>query len=97
MDEEWAARVIELEAQGQQVPRGADPEQITPLGYTPEVAYLSLIADRQIAIRDAIYQSSGNDAPPSQPLPTPKTALDRARESNAHSELMAIDRQLRGG
>jgi hypothetical protein len=96
MDEEWAQRVIELEEQGQQVAPAADPAQMTPLGYTPEVSYLSLIADRLIAVRDAVIGSNGGDPPPQQPLPRPSTALDRARESSSRNQLLELDQFIRG-
>jgi hypothetical protein len=97
MDEVWAARILELEEKGQAVAAAADPTQLTPLGYSPEVSYLSLIADRLVGVRDAVIAGAGNDPPPGQPLPRPVTALDRLREAASRTELLSIDQFIRGG
>jgi hypothetical protein len=99
MDEAWAQRVLELEKAGQEVAPAADPNQMTPLGYTPELAYLAIIADRLEAVRNVIIAVNTEDGnmPPVTPLPRPTTTLDRLREQSVIDELLDIDRQIRGG
>jgi hypothetical protein len=88
--------VLELEEAGGEVADAANPDLMSPLGYSPEVSYLSLIADRLIAVRDAVIGSNGSDPPPFTPLPRPTTALDRLREDTLRSGLLELDRVIRG-
>lgn len=77
---------------------GADPDQVSPLHYSPEIAYLALIADRVLAVRSAVFAAQGDGS--EQPIPTlprPKTALERVRERHAIDELLEIERQIFGG
>lgn len=97
MDEEWARRIVDAELQGQDVAPAADPEQLGPLGYTPQLSYLALIADRLDLLRNTLVAvNSEGGEPPFQPLPRPTTAIARERDRRARDELLEIDRLLRG-
>lgn len=98
MDEQWAERMLQLEAAGEEVAPAADPDQLTPLGYTPEIGYLALIADRVELVRNTLIAVNSEDGGPMfTPLPRPSTVLDRIREQRSIDELLDIDRQIRGG
>jgi hypothetical protein len=98
MDEDWAAIVLDRQEAGEEVATAADPDHVSPLHYTPEVAYLSLIADRVLAVRSAIFAAqSDSGEPPIPTLPRPKTALDTVRERRMITELLAIEREIFGG
>jgi hypothetical protein len=59
---------------------------------------LSLIADRILAVRSAVFAAQSGSA--EQTIPTltrPTTALDRARERRAIRELLEIEQQMLGG
>lgn len=99
MDESWAIKILDAEEAGQAVADAADPElTVSPLGYTPELGYLSLIADRVALVRNAVFaaNSEGGAEPHFQPLPRPVTAIERERERRTRIELLDIDRLLRG-
>jgi hypothetical protein len=99
MDEDWARRVVDMEQRGELVPPAADPENISPLGYSPEIGYLALIADRVELVRNTLIavNSDGGNGPMFKPLPRPTTALDRERERRILDELLEIDAYIRGG
>lgn len=99
MDEDWAQHVLDAETAGEQVAPSADPNALTPLGYTPQLGYLSIIADRLLAVRNAVIAGiEGADSPPPfEPLPRPVTTLDLLREQRIRQELMDLDAFILGG
>lgn len=99
MDEEWAEMILSASDAGEDVAPAADPDQISPLHYTPEIGYLALIADRLLAVRSAIFaaQSENGHEQPIEHLPRPKTAMDRARERRVIGELLEIEQHIFGG
>lgn len=98
MDRQWAEAILDAAEAGEEIAPAADPDQITPLHYTPEIGYLALIADRLLAVRSAIFaaQSEGQEQPIDR-LPRPKTAVDQLRERRVIDELLEIERQIFGG
>jgi hypothetical protein len=98
MDEDWAKQILEREIAGEEVASAANPDEISPLGYTPEIAYLALIADRVDLVNNTLIAvNSDGGAPMFSPLPRPTTLLDRMREQRTIDELLELDRQIRGG
>lgn len=83
---------------GEEVAPAADPNQVSHLHYTPEIAYLALIADRVLAVRSAVFaaQNEGREQPLPL-LPKPKSAIERVRERRVVDELLEIERQIFGG
>jgi hypothetical protein len=97
-DEDWAEAILAQMEAGEDIAPAADPNQITQLNYTPEVGFLSVIADRLLLLRSAVYAAAGGgQEEPINLLPRPKSALETAREQRVIDELLDIERQIFGG
>lgn len=100
MDEEWARYICDMEDLGEQAPPGSEsgPEMMSPIGYSPVVSRLNLIADRVAAVRTAVQAgySPKHEEPKFTPMPVPETAVDRERERRARSLLNDVDALFRG-
>lgn len=98
MDEDWANHFLDQVEAGEEVIPQADPDRVDPLHFTPQLAYLSLIADRVLAVRSAIFAVNSEESErPVPTLPRPTSAVDRVREKRAMAELLELERQLFGG
>lgn len=91
MDDEWAARMLDREEAGLEIPASAD--DLTPLGYSDIVSRLDLLADRLMAVRTAVQAGYSQDyeEPKFEPLPRPTTAMDRERERRTRNVLLEVD------
>ena len=102
MDPEWARVICDMEEAGQETPptgETLDDDTITPLGYSPIIARLDLIADRVMAVRTSVQASYAekHEEPNFKPLPRPETALDRERERRTRILLEDVDALFRSG
>lgn len=97
MDDEWAARVLDMEESGESSPTTGD--DLTPLGYSDVVSRLDLIADRVMLVRTAVQAgyTREHEEPRMEPLPRPVTALERERERRARTVLLEVDAFVLGG
>lgn len=96
MDMEYAREIVRREAAG--VPQPVSEAQLTPLRYGPVEQRLDLVANLLMYIRSAVQAgyTTGHKEPKVRPLPTPKTALEIARQEAEFSELRALSDWITG-